>query len=105
MTTDEIARGSTTSLVAALGARLGPHARLGYVCERRVGMYRVHEAGEPRPDGTQRCVRCGALLLDGLLSDRRAWGFPVGRRLVEGPTCTYLITSDRQLAGDEAPCQ
>lgn len=76
--------------------------------------YIVHEAGELGPYGAQRCRRCGTLLLDfapvdasrGPRARRRgdSWGFPVGRRVIVGPTCTFLVTADRELASDEVPC-
>lgn len=75
----------------------------------RTPLYVVHEAGEMESDGAQSCRRCGFVILDAPLPavfDRAPdlWGFPVGRRIVQGPDCTYLMTVDRQLAHDEVPC-
>lgn len=68
--------------------------------------YIVHEAGELQPDGSQRCRRCGWLILDAAppTANRALWGFPMFRRIVQGPVCTYLVTVDRQLASDEVSC-
>lgn len=69
--------------------------------------YIVHEAGELQPDGSQTCARCVFVILDAapLDANRDLWGFGLGRRIVQGPHCTYLVTADRQLAPDEVPCQ
>ena len=69
--------------------------------------YIVHEAGEIAADGSQACSRCGFVILDAAPenADRSLWGFGVGRRVIQGPTCTYLVTADRGLAPDEVPCQ
>ena len=69
-------------------------------------VYIVHEAGELQPDGSQCCHRCGRPILDAAPpgANRALWGFPVSRRVVQGPVCTYLVTVDRQLTSDEVPC-
>jgi hypothetical protein len=69
--------------------------------------YVVHEAGEVQADGTQSCARCGFVILDAAPpdADSNLWGFGLGRRIVQGPHCTYLVTVDRQLAPDEVPCR
>jgi hypothetical protein len=68
--------------------------------------YTVHEAGQIQEDGSQHCWRCGFQILKAAppFADRNLWGYGPGRRLVEGPHCTYLVTPDRQLAPNEVPC-
>jgi hypothetical protein len=69
--------------------------------------YIVHEAGEVQPDGSQACQHCGFALLGPAPAsvDRGRWGFGRGRRVIQGPTCTFLVTADRLLAADERPCR
>ena len=66
--------------------------------------YRVHVAGQVQEDGSQVCLRCGAEILEAS-ADGDIWGFPAGRRVVEGPSAFHVITADRQLASNEVPCR
>lgn len=79
--------------------------------------YLVHEAGPLQADGCQRCAACDFVLVEAAARDWASqfqmseevalgvWGFPVGRRVVVTPVCIYLLTPDRELAGDEVPCR
>lgn len=111
----EIAPRHTASSWRRDRLRVIPGGLAGQVCAGPDSVpYRVHEAGELEPDGSQRCIRCGLVLLEyapddaslGARARRRgeSWGFPVGRRVIVGPTCTFLVTADRELAPDEESC-
>lgn len=71
-----------------------------------VRRYIVHHAGELQPDGAQACRDCGYSLLLAAppTANRSLWGFAPGRQVVQGPTCTYLVSPGRALAPDEVPC-
>jgi hypothetical protein len=68
--------------------------------------YVVHHAGDLQPDGSQACRDCGWPILGERppSADRALWGFVPGRRVVQGPRCTYLLNPDRALVADEVPC-
>jgi len=93
------------------------------VSHGRLPPFIVHVAGEPSSDHRQRCVPCGAVLMD-----NRAWYSPEGVALVDGDdrgpswwepgalvatdkepgshkaSMTYLVDPAVPLDDDERPC-
>lgn len=85
-------------------------------------VFTVHAAGAPAPDHRQRCFSCGFVLLDnsgwdaGLVAvpdadaGRGPSWYPVGALVATDKTeerrggMTYVVPSERPLAGDERPC-